>query len=824
MKKKSFIARSAAILLGITLGFGALSAGAFKSEPVKATETTGTVSSATVDTVGDINGDGEINAKDVTMLRRHLAGGWGVTVNEEDADINGDGEVNAKDVTMLRRYLAGGWGVELPVKNDISTEINGYWEFTSDPRFARFVIPFTNEEGKKVREIKINCQGEMIESHYDESGKVISKISYELDTDSILKRKEESEKEDIHEYEYYPNGSLAKETITDQYGYKNTVEFDENGKKTLSSFENSDWAIQTEYSYNERGLESKIVIRNLLYGTITSEDVIEYEYDSNDKITKKTTTDNQGKTTTQIVSYDGLGRIVTGFDGDNTFSSYEYDELDRVASKTNERGEKTEYLYDSQDRIICETITYGTEAEYISVTKVEYSYYDNGGINSKVQTSFSYGEKRILREEYNIDGTLKKESNETRYSDNSFSLSETEYLPTGKIERKKGYSSEIINEYEYNLEGALIRVNDKARQYDSKGRIIRDIVVTGYDKDKIYEAIIEYPEDEPVIKATVCYDYETYVYCYNYRTHLISLENMDDFGIIRDTQYDDEWNLVRLYYTYKGGDCISVTLEYENWEAVKLIYDSDWSGVYTYTKDGAEAGINRILTHRYVYEFDENGKKVRETRLDSNCAITDVYNSDGTTNKLIYHYGGNEGGKDRSYCEVFYEDNQVKTAVFVDKTGREWEINYIYDEEGREIVFPDASDSYGDELEVEEREYDEDGNYTRIKTTKIDGIRGVVEEFYYVKGSSYDVDKVVLTDANGITREYDCVYDSDGNELVSVGYYEHDWDEENAQEGDIVIYIYEYERNEQGKCVKETIKKINHRTGKTTIYRVDEYD
>ena len=63
--------------------------------------------------VGDINCDNEINAKDVTMLRRYLASGWGVTVDEKVADINGDGEVNAKDVTMLRRYLAGGWGVVL---------------------------------------------------------------------------------------------------------------------------------------------------------------------------------------------------------------------------------------------------------------------------------------------------------------------------------------------------------------------------------------------------------------------------------------------------------------------------------------------------------------------------------------------------------------------------------------------------------------------------------------------------------------------------------------------------------------------------------------
>ncbi len=63
---------------------------------------------------GDVDDDGEIGPKDVTMLRRFLAGGWNVSINEEKADVDGDGEVGPKDVTVLRRYLAGGWGIKLP--------------------------------------------------------------------------------------------------------------------------------------------------------------------------------------------------------------------------------------------------------------------------------------------------------------------------------------------------------------------------------------------------------------------------------------------------------------------------------------------------------------------------------------------------------------------------------------------------------------------------------------------------------------------------------------------------------------------------------------
>ena len=62
---------------------------------------------------GDVNGDGVINSKDVTVLRRYIAGGWNVKIIEANSDINGDGTINAKDVTLLRRYLAGGWGVAL---------------------------------------------------------------------------------------------------------------------------------------------------------------------------------------------------------------------------------------------------------------------------------------------------------------------------------------------------------------------------------------------------------------------------------------------------------------------------------------------------------------------------------------------------------------------------------------------------------------------------------------------------------------------------------------------------------------------------------------
>lgn len=62
---------------------------------------------------GDINGDGEVTTKDVTVLRRYIAGGYNVTVVDEALDVNRDDAITTKDVTTLRRFIAGGYGIEL---------------------------------------------------------------------------------------------------------------------------------------------------------------------------------------------------------------------------------------------------------------------------------------------------------------------------------------------------------------------------------------------------------------------------------------------------------------------------------------------------------------------------------------------------------------------------------------------------------------------------------------------------------------------------------------------------------------------------------------
>ena len=54
---------------------------------------------------GDVNNDGSVTIKDVTVLINYLLTEDEATINRASADVNADGELNIKDVTVLINYL-----------------------------------------------------------------------------------------------------------------------------------------------------------------------------------------------------------------------------------------------------------------------------------------------------------------------------------------------------------------------------------------------------------------------------------------------------------------------------------------------------------------------------------------------------------------------------------------------------------------------------------------------------------------------------------------------------------------------------------------------
>ncbi len=68
------------------------------------------VSAASV-VYGDVNGDGNVNNKDLGRLQQYI-NGWEVEVNLDACDVNDDGKVNNKDLGRLQQYI-NGWDVTL---------------------------------------------------------------------------------------------------------------------------------------------------------------------------------------------------------------------------------------------------------------------------------------------------------------------------------------------------------------------------------------------------------------------------------------------------------------------------------------------------------------------------------------------------------------------------------------------------------------------------------------------------------------------------------------------------------------------------------------
>lgn len=62
--------------------------------------------------LGDPNGDGAVDIKDVISIRRFITGGYGTEIVNDAADVNKDNSVDIKDAIMLRRFITGGYGVE----------------------------------------------------------------------------------------------------------------------------------------------------------------------------------------------------------------------------------------------------------------------------------------------------------------------------------------------------------------------------------------------------------------------------------------------------------------------------------------------------------------------------------------------------------------------------------------------------------------------------------------------------------------------------------------------------------------------------------------
>ena len=119
---------------------------------------------------GDINGDKEINNKDVAALFRYVSGITSGAV-KDNCDFNGDGKINNKDVTALFRsvssgnvpaYVDGEWLNTIERANTLKNGVQG--KFTDASRTG-FII--SNKDVSILYSLK---NGKKVEGIYNENG------------------------------------------------------------------------------------------------------------------------------------------------------------------------------------------------------------------------------------------------------------------------------------------------------------------------------------------------------------------------------------------------------------------------------------------------------------------------------------------------------------------------------------------------------------------------------------------------------------------------------------------------------------------------------
>ena len=58
--------------------------------------------------IGDLNGDGEINSTDYSLLKRYILRKIDTFPVSDDlwsADLNGDGDIDSTDYSLIKRYI-----------------------------------------------------------------------------------------------------------------------------------------------------------------------------------------------------------------------------------------------------------------------------------------------------------------------------------------------------------------------------------------------------------------------------------------------------------------------------------------------------------------------------------------------------------------------------------------------------------------------------------------------------------------------------------------------------------------------------------------------
>lgn len=110
---------------------------------------------------GDVNNDGKLNAKDVTLLMKSLVNG--TTKLLTNADFNKDGKINAKDVTAMMKAMVGskpntGAKFNIGDKVKVRVGVRTYYDGTTMPNWVRVADLYVRELQNNGTKVVVSTQ------------------------------------------------------------------------------------------------------------------------------------------------------------------------------------------------------------------------------------------------------------------------------------------------------------------------------------------------------------------------------------------------------------------------------------------------------------------------------------------------------------------------------------------------------------------------------------------------------------------------------------------------------------------------------------------
>jgi RHS repeat-associated protein len=550
---------------------------------------------------------------------------------------------------------------------------------------------------------------------------------------------------------------------------------------------------------------------------------IRYGYDSNDYL--ETITDQRGVTTVTN-TYDGLGRVIEQYDGNDNKTIFAYDTPDvNKTTITDPNGNTTIHIHGTGYKLLCAIqdplgqnvyFNYDEQGNRTSITdrngNTTYFNYDNrGNIITKTAadggiTVFDYNDSNlpdlptriidalgnITQWQYdsnaNVISQIDPNGNERTFTYNAFGEKLTEKDENGNTAR-----------YIYDANGLLTEVvdpngNHSWYSYDGLWRLthITDGRGSGLG-DPAHTTITTYDKADRVTSITGPITSESYQYDnIGSRTHLTNRR-----GYTTVFYYDNNKNLTRIERPAPGGQTQVIQYGYDKLN--RKVSSTDPNGNvtnYEYDPAGRLVKAKNPENDQTAYTYDAHGNVLSVT--DGN-GVTTYYGYD-SLNRKNHQYDelGNHW-----YWEY---DKLGRMKKHTDAMG--YKTNYEYDSLGRLIrVIDDAN-------KVTQYKYDAVGNLKEI----IDAAGVTTEKRFYDTANrlnrkedglghtyeySYDRAGNIISEKSPNNQTKTFVYDNE-NRLIQIHY------PDSSQ----VIYSY----NNNGNLTSMTDP-----TG-TTIYVYDELD